>query len=43
MEPGLAIFIGAVALSYVYAFVGGFTDATNAIATAVGTRAFTPA
>ena len=42
MEPGLAIFLGAVALSYVYAFVGGFTDAANAIATAVGTRAFTP-
>lgn len=42
VEPGLAIFIGAVALSYVYAFVGGFTDAANAIATAVGTRAFTP-
>src|SRR5687767_12805778 len=42
METGLAIFILAVALSYVYAFVGGFTDAANAIATAVGTRAFSP-
>jgi PiT family inorganic phosphate transporter len=42
LEPGLAIFIAAVALSYVYAFVGGFTDAANAIATAVGTRALTP-
>src|ERR687895_871157 len=43
MDGALAIFIAAVALSYVYAFVGGFTDAANAIATAVGTRAFTPA
>src|SRR5918999_4148151 len=43
MDGALAIFIGAVLLSYVYAFVGGFTDAANAIATAVGTRAFTPA
>jgi PiT family inorganic phosphate transporter len=43
VEPGLAVFIAAVALAYVYAFVGGFTDAANAIATAVGTRAFTPA
>jgi PiT family inorganic phosphate transporter len=42
VETGLAIFILAVALSYVYAFVGGFTDAANAIATAVGTRAFSP-
>ena len=42
MDAGLAIFIAAVTLSYVYAFVGGFTDAANAIATAVGTRAFTP-
>jgi phosphate/sulfate permease len=29
----------AVVLSYVYAFVGGFTDAANAIATSAGTRA----
>ena len=42
MDAALLIFIAAVALSYVYAFVGGFTDAANAIATAVGTRAFTP-
>jgi PiT family inorganic phosphate transporter len=32
----------AVALTYVYAFVGGFTDAANAIATSVGSRALTP-
>lgn len=43
METALVGFVLAVALSYVYAFVGGFTDAANAIATAVGTRAFSPA
>ena len=36
------IFLAGVLLSYVYAFVSGFTDAANAIATAVGTRAFNP-
>lgn len=36
------VFVLSMALGYVYAFVGGFTDAANAIATAVGTRAFTP-
>ncbi len=41
-EPALGLFLLGVALSYAYAFVGGFTDAANAIATAVGTRAFTP-
>src|SRR5918992_5446909 len=29
-------------LVYVYAFVGGFTDAANAIATAVGSRVLSP-
>src|SRR5688500_10399996 len=42
MDGALLVFIVAVTLSYVYAFVGGFTDAANAIATSVGTRAFTP-
>lgn len=42
IDTALAIFVLGVGLSYVYAFVGGFTDAANAIATAVGTRAFTP-
>lgn len=42
MDTALLIFIAAVTLAYVYAFVGGFTDAANAIATAVGTRAFSP-
>jgi PiT family inorganic phosphate transporter len=42
VDAALLVFIAAVAMSYVYAFVGGFTDAANAIATSVGTRAFTP-
>lgn len=32
----------AIVLGYVYAFVGGFTDAANAIATSVGTRVLSP-
>jgi PiT family inorganic phosphate transporter len=36
------VFVLGVALAYVYAFMSGFTDAANAIATSVGTRAFTP-
>jgi PiT family inorganic phosphate transporter len=42
MDAALVVFVAGVFLSYVYAFIGGFTDAANAIATAVGTRAFTP-
>ncbi|OGN81602.1 MAG: inorganic phosphate transporter [Chloroflexi bacterium GWC2_73_18] len=42
-ESGLPVVVAAIALSYVYAFVGGFTDAANSIATAVGTRVFRPA
>ena len=42
MDVALLVFIAGVAVAYVYAFVSGFTDAANAIATAVGTRAFTP-
>src|SRR5688572_32059191 len=42
VEGGLVVFVLAIVLGYVYAFVGGFTDAANAIATSVGTRAFTP-
>ncbi|HEV2124079.1 MAG TPA: inorganic phosphate transporter [Chloroflexota bacterium] len=41
-DGAFAIFVVAVVVSYVYAFVGGFTDAANAIATSVGTRAFSP-
>lgn len=43
IDATLAVFALGVVLSYAYAFVGGFTDAANAIATAIGTRAFTPA
>jgi inorganic phosphate transporter, PiT family len=32
----------AAGLAYIYAFVGGFTDAANAIATSVGTRVLSP-
>jgi PiT family inorganic phosphate transporter len=42
VDAALAVFALAVLMSYVYAFVGGFTDAANAIATSVGTRAFSP-
>ena len=42
VDATLGLFVLSVALSYAYAFVGGFTDAANAIATAVGTRAFSP-
>jgi inorganic phosphate transporter, PiT family len=36
------VFILAILMGYVYAFVGGFTDAANAIATSVGTRVLSP-
>ncbi len=42
MEPEFIVFVFAIVLSYVYAFVGGFTDAANAIATSVGSRALSP-
>ncbi|MCK4391014.1 MAG: inorganic phosphate transporter [Desulfobacterales bacterium] len=42
MEPGFVVLLVAIVLSYVYAFVGGFTDAANAIATSVGSRALSP-
>ena len=42
MDLALLLFIAGVGVSYLYAFVSGFTDAANAIATAVGTRAFSP-
>jgi len=42
VETGIIILILAVCLSYGYAFVSGFTDAANAIATSVGSRALSP-
>jgi PiT family inorganic phosphate transporter len=42
VDAAFLVFVAAIAMSYVYAFVGGFTDAANAIATSVGTRAFSP-
>jgi PiT family inorganic phosphate transporter len=41
-ESALWLFTLAVVLAYVYAFVGGFTDAANAIATSIGTRVLSP-
>ena len=42
MNDSLFVFTLAVAFAYVYAFVGGFTDAANAIATSVGTKVLRP-
>ena len=42
MRDSLFVFVLAVAFAYVYAFVGGFTDAANAIATSVGTKVLRP-
>jgi inorganic phosphate transporter, PiT family len=41
-DPSVVTFILVIVLGYVYAFVGGFTDAANAIATSVGSRVLTP-
>lgn len=43
LDSSRGIFPLGVALSYAYAFVGGFTDAANAIATPVGARVLPPA
>ena len=42
LDSATLLFVAALMLGYAYAFVSGFTDAANAIATAIGTRAFTP-
>jgi inorganic phosphate transporter, PiT family len=42
IEPSLAVFVLVIVMGYVYAFVGGFTDAANAIATSVGSRVLSP-
>jgi PiT family inorganic phosphate transporter len=42
IENSLPVFGLAIVMGYVYAFVGGFTDAANAIATSVGTKVLKP-
>jgi len=42
MEPVLILLLLTVVFSYVYAFFGGFTDAANSIATAIGSRSLSP-
>lgn len=42
IENSIPLFVLALLLGYVYAFVGGFTDAANAIATSVGTKVLKP-
>lgn len=41
MDP-IFLFLITIVLAYLYAFIGGFTDASNAIATSIGTRALSP-
>jgi PiT family inorganic phosphate transporter len=38
----VTLFALAVLMAYTYAFVGGFTDAANAIATSIGSRVLSP-
>lgn len=42
MDTIFILLVFTIFFSYVYAFVGGFTDAANAIATSIGTRALFP-
>jgi PiT family inorganic phosphate transporter len=42
VDGAFLVLIVGVLMAYLYAFVSGFTDAANAIATAVGTRALSP-
>jgi len=42
MAPLLILLIIVIIFCYIYAFIGGFTDAANAIATSVGSRALSP-
>ncbi len=41
-DQSLVVLVLVIVLGYVYAFVGGFTDAANAIATSVGSRVLSP-
>lgn len=42
METTIIFLVLGIILAYVYAFVSGFTDAANAIATSVGSRSLSP-
>lgn len=42
MEPLFLLFILSVLSCYLYAFISGFTDAPQAIASAIGSRSLTP-
>src|SRR4030067_332698 len=42
IESTLVLLVVTILFSYIYAFVSGFTDAANAIATSVGSRALSP-
>lgn len=42
MSPELILFLITLIFCYVYAFVSGFTDAANAIATSIGSRSLSP-
>lgn len=42
MDSVFILFIISIFFAYVYAFVSGFTDAANAIATSVGSRSLSP-
>lgn len=42
MTPEFILFAATLLFCYIYAFVGGFTDAANAIATSIGSRSLSP-
>ena len=42
MEHSIVLLLLVISFSYIYAFVSGFTDAANAIATSIGSRALSP-
>jgi len=42
MEPLLILLIISIVACYLYAFIGGFTDAAQAIASAIGSRSISP-
>jgi len=42
VNQNFALLVLTIIFSYIYAFVGGFTDAANAIATSIGSRVLSP-